>query len=206
MFWTKNWIRYRTTALIGLFMITIGTGMQSCLAPFGADQFDESDTKRISRYFAVYYASTNVGAFVANIITPAVRLQRCGMDKYGIDSCFKYSFWLTAIFIICAMISFFSGSSYYSHKKATGSLVFTAAGAITSALKNRSAYTDKRSHWLDSAAQKYDSNFINDLKKVFPIFVMYIPVPFFWALFDLKGSRWILSGTDFILYSLTLQR
>ena len=34
---------------------------------------------------------------------------------------------------------------------------------------------------------KYPAQIINDAKWVFPILVMYLPIPMFWALFDMQG-------------------
>ena len=31
---------------------------------------------------------------------------------------------------------------------------------------------------------------------VYPIIVMFLPLPFFWALFDMQGSRWTISATQ----------
>lgn len=43
---------------------------------------------------------------------------------------------------------------------------------------------------------KYPAQIINDAKWVFPILVMYAPVPMFWALFDMQGSRWTQTATQ----------
>ena len=37
---------------------------------------------------------------------------------------------------------------------------------------------------------------MKEFKSVLPIVVMYIPLPFFWALFSMQGSRWTLSATQ----------
>ncbi|GAV02681.1 hypothetical protein RvY_13217 [Ramazzottius varieornatus] len=49
-------------------------------------------------------------------------------------------------------------------------------------------------HWLDSAADKYDIAFINDVKQLLRVLVMFLPIPMFWALFDQQGSRWTLQA------------
>ena len=38
--------------------------------------------------------------------------------------------------------------------------------------------------------------FERDGKYVFPIIIMFTPLPFFWALFDMQGSRWTLTATQ----------
>lgn len=39
-------------------------------------------------------------------------------------------------------------------------------------------------HWLDKAQDKYDVEFIEDVKAALRVLVLYIPLPIFWALFD----------------------
>lgn len=193
-FWANNPSIYRGVALSGLMLVAFGNGMKSCVSPLGGDQFYPSEGKTISRYFAMFYFSTNVGAFITQFITPLFREIPCGMDEYGVESCFLLSFWISTGFVFCAWIAFFSGTPFYYNKKPTGSLLSKAFGAVGSALKNRkSIKDDPNAHWLDAAGDEYDKSFLRDLKCVFPILVMYIPCPFFWALFDLQGSRWTLS-------------
>ena len=117
------------------------------------------------------------------------------MDEYGIESCFLLSFWISTGFVFLAWIAFFSGTTFYYKKKASGSLLSRAFGAVGSAIKNRKSISkNPDAHWLDAAGDEYDETFVRDLKCLFPILVMYLPVPFFWALFDLQGSRWTLTG------------
>jgi len=42
----------------------------------------------------------------------------------------------------------------------------------------------KREHWLYYADDKFDSRFLEDVAGVFRVLVLYLPLPFFWALFD----------------------
>ena len=45
-------------------LIAFGNGIKSCVSPLGGDQFEPSDQITIKSYFAMFYFSTNVGAFV----------------------------------------------------------------------------------------------------------------------------------------------
>ncbi|XP_055351684.1 solute carrier family 15 member 1-like isoform X2 [Paramacrobiotus metropolitanus] len=49
-------------------------------------------------------------------------------------------------------------------------------------------------HWLDAAADKYDAEFIADVKQLLHVLFMFLPIPMFWALFDQQGSRWTLQA------------
>jgi len=42
----------------------------------------------------------------------------------------------------------------------------------------------KKAHWLDHASDKYGQRLIEDIKMVLRVLVLYLPLPFFWALFD----------------------
>lgn len=47
-----------------------------------------------------------------------------------------------------------------------------------------------KEHWMDYADDEYETDFIYAIKTVLNIFVLYIPLPVFWALYDQQGSRW----------------
>lgn len=42
----------------------------------------------------------------------------------------------------------------------------------------------KQDHWLDHASDKFDQQLIKDIKQVFHVLVLYLPIPIFWALYD----------------------
>jgi solute carrier family 15 oligopeptide transporter 1 len=42
---------------------------------------------------------------------------------------------------------------------------------------------EKHTHWLDAAKEKYDSKLVEDIKILLKVFVLYLPLPVFWALF-----------------------
>jgi len=109
--------------------------VQSCVSPLGGDQFDPGQEETIRTYFAMFYLSTNVGAFITQFVTPMFRSFDCGMDEYNIESCFQLSFWISTFIIFVAWITFFSGTKFYYVKKPSGNLVAKAGSAIWTALK-----------------------------------------------------------------------
>ena len=57
---------------------------------------------------------------------------------------------------------------------------------------------------MDYAEGKHSDQIISDAKYVFPLIVMFLPLPFFWALFDMKGVGsyiwpFVESGRDIVL-------
>ena len=53
---------------------------------------------------------------------------------------------------------------------------------------------EKKAHWMDWAADKYDTQLIEDIKALCQVLYMFLPLPVFWALFDQQGSRWVLQA------------
>ena len=48
---------------------------------------------------------------------------------------------------------------------------------------------EKKEHFLDYAIDKgHSKEIVRDGKYVYPIIVMFTPLPFFWALFDMQGT------------------
>lgn len=52
-----------------------------------------------------------------------------------------------------------------------------------------------KAHWLDYSEYKYGSQLVKETKILLNVLVLYIPLPFFWALFDQQGSRWTFQAT-----------
>ena len=90
----------------GLMLIAFLNGIKSCVAPMGGDQFQPEDSTNISRFFAAFYFSTNVGAFVTQFLTPLLRDVQCGMEEYGVESCYLLSFWTSTGIIFVALLLF----------------------------------------------------------------------------------------------------
>ncbi|RZB40297.1 peptide transporter family 1-like [Asbolus verrucosus] len=65
--------------------------------------------------------------------------------------------------------------------------------ALAKRYKSRSG--NNRAHWLNVAKDKYSSKLIRDMKTVFAVLFLYIPLPIFWSLFDQQGSRWTFQAS-----------
>lgn len=53
---------------------------------------------------------------------------------------------------------------------------------------------NKPAHFLDYASPKFRSHLIEDSKSVLSCFLLLIPIPLFWSLFDQQGSNWVLQA------------
>lgn len=58
------------------------------------------------------------------------------------------------------------------------------------ATKFRDGSRKPRENLLDYSIDKYGHELVNDTRILLKILMLYLPLPFFWALFDQQGSRW----------------
>lgn len=47
---------------------------------------------------------------------------------------------------------------------------------------------------MDWAGDTCDAQLIQDIKAMFKVLFMFLPLPVFWTLFDQQGSRWVLQA------------
>ncbi|OXA55937.1 solute carrier family 15 member 2 [Folsomia candida] len=184
-------------SLVGLALISLGTGgIKPCVSAFGADQFKLPEQEvYVASYFAIFYAAINSGSLVSTVLTPILREDvKCFDD----DHCYSLAFAIPGGLMIFALIVFVVGRPGYIVNKPEGNVVVQVLGAIKHSLSRRGSEVKAgraRDHWLDYAEDKYGKRFIAEAKVLMKVLFLYIPVPFFWALFDQQGSRWTLQAT-----------
>lgn len=54
----------------------------------------------------------------------------------------------------------------------------------------------KKDSWIDHADDEYEQVFIDDIKTVGRIMVLFMPITVFWALFDQQSSLWVIQGSQ----------
>jgi len=113
---------------------------------------------------------------MSTFVSPILRELQC-FDR---ADCYAIAFIVPACLMFVAIIAFVAGSSKYVQKPSSGNVFGQFVKAVCPC-GDKSRYT---------AAQ------MKEFKSVLPIIVMYIPLPFFWALFSMQGSRWTLSATQ----------
>lgn len=50
-------------------------------------------------------------------------------------------------------------------------------------------------HWLDYAEDKFGPKLVMETKTVLNVLVLYLPLPVYWAVYQLQGSRWTFQAT-----------
>ncbi|EGD75491.1 oligopeptide transporter [Salpingoeca rosetta] len=73
----------------------------------------------------------------------------------------------------------------------------SAAAAAAASMRPRAAQ-----HWLDPARDRFGDAFVNDVRQALSVFVVFIPAPLFWTLFDQQGSRWTLQAEQMRMFDM----
>ncbi|KAI1719813.1 POT family domain-containing protein [Ditylenchus destructor] len=200
--------------LFGVLIISIGMGgIVPCVATFGGDQFEPHQERMLSIYFSLFYAAINAGGLISPFILPILRSQSC-LDQ---DSCYPLSFGVSAILMILSALLFVAGSRWYKKQPPKGNVFGDVFRTVRTALSNRSKVASKtRKHWLDYyfdthncmhdekcsrlQMRKNDSSqcakrqFVEDIKSLLRVLVMYLPIPMFWALYNQQYSVWLIQA------------
>lgn len=193
----------------GLILIGVGTGgIKPCVASFGGDQFDPTETGKISKFFSAFYFAINAGSVLSMFMTPLLRSR---VHCFGQDSCYPLAFGVPAILMFTALLVFVAGSRLYRKEPARNNVVLMFFALLCTALwraimslfkrgdsspATTTAPTTPRStrassHWLFRAKDKYEMGFIEDARRVVKVFTVFIPICIFWALYDQQGSWWV---------------
>ncbi|CAD5210150.1 unnamed protein product [Bursaphelenchus xylophilus] len=181
----------------GLALIALGTGgIKPCVSAFAADQFEESQVQERTQFFSFFYFSINAGSLVAIIVTPLLRAR---LQCFGSDYCFPLAFGVPGVLMAIAFFTFIAGYKYYKIKPAEkGNILWKVISCIWTALRKKLRAVMRREqsdkHWLQYASPEHDENLINGVKSLVAVSLLFVPVVFFWALFDQQGSTWVIQA------------
>lgn len=187
----------KTFTFLGLTLIAFGGGgVKPCVAAFGGDQFKlPEQAKKLALFFSIYYFSINFGSFLSVIITPILRDD---VKCFGDQDCFSLGFFVPACLMAGAFVVFVLGKPLYVLKPLEGNMIAKVSGCIWTAIGikwNKDKTTEEKDHWLDYAEPKYGKKLTDETKILLNVLVLFVPLPFFWALFDQQGSRWTFQAT-----------
>lgn len=185
-----KWLDY-----IGLFTIAFATGgIKPCVVSFAADQFPPTMVKERKQFFSFFYFSINSGAMISTFITPIFRSK---VSCYGQEGCYPLAFGVPAIFMALALTIFICGKPFYKIVRCEENVIWNVCKCVTTALiktvKNFGP-PSKGGHWLDHSVPTYGQGLVTDIKGIFSIMVLYIPLIFFCALFNQQGSTWVIQA------------
>ncbi|EGC34258.1 hypothetical protein DICPUDRAFT_98287 [Dictyostelium purpureum] len=182
--------------IIGLVGIAIGTGgIKPVVSAFCGDQFGPHQKKLLANLFQVFYWCVNLGSFFSTIISPILR------TNVG----YWCAFIVPSVILVIAIIVFVLGNNKYVKNEPQGSILKDCVNIFGYALKERikkliqgKKYNDSyyTGSFYDRAKAKYDPRTVEQLKLVARVLIIFIPLPFFWSLFDQTGTRWTIQANS----------
>ncbi|XP_052814791.1 solute carrier family 15 member 1-like [Mya arenaria] len=179
---------------IGLFLIACGTGgIKASVAPFGADQFVPGQEKWQNSFFSAFYFMINLGSTISILLTPVLRADVQCFE----DDCYLLAFGVPAILMLLSICLFFMGRNQYTRVPPTGDVIGKTFKCIFSGIVGKfqsTKYEEERPHWLYYADDKFENWFIEDVRRLLRVLLMFLPLPLFWALNNQQGSRWTLQA------------
>lgn len=182
--------------MVGLLLIALGTGgIKPCVSAFGGDQFNADQEHLLQSYFSIFYFAINLGSLLSMIVTPMLRGD---VSCFGHD-CYMLAFGVPALLMILSIALFYCGRNKYKKVAPEGNIVLQVGCAVGNAIKNKVKSIgkgDKREHWMDYAKEDYGSHMVEDIKALFKVLFLFLPLPVFWTLFDQQGSRWTLQAEE----------
>ncbi|CAJ0934393.1 unnamed protein product, partial [Mesorhabditis belari] len=161
----------------------------------------------------MFYFSINAGSMISTFIAPIFRSMSC----MGQDSCYPLAFGIPAVLMIVATCLFMAASFWYKKKPPSENVFGVIFGLIFGAIGNKFRASEKKSHWLDHYMTTHDctrdkrcqemklekgkdychkGQYVDDVKQLFRVLIMFLPVPIFWSLYDQQGSIWLIQGTQ----------
>ncbi|EGT43101.1 hypothetical protein CAEBREN_30646 [Caenorhabditis brenneri] len=200
--------------LAGLLIIAFGTGgIKPCVSAFGGDQFELGQERMLSLFFSMFYFSINAGSMISTFISPIFRSQPC----LGQDSCYPMAFGIPAVLMIVATLVFMGGSFWYKKNPPKDNVFGEVSRLMFRAVGNKMKKgSTPKEHWLlhyltthdcaldpkclELQAEKRNKKlcqkkkFIDDVRSLLRVLVMFLPVPMFWALYDQQGSVWLIQA------------
>jgi peptide/histidine transporter 3/4 len=133
---------------LGLYLIALGTGgIKPCVSSFGADQFDDTDTReRVKKgsFFNWFYFSINIGALISSSYLVWIQ------DNAG----WGLGFGIPVLFMGIAIASFFSGTPLYRFQKPGGSPVTRMWQVLVASFRKRNMVVPTESNLLYETQDK----------------------------------------------------
>ncbi|VDO88583.1 unnamed protein product [Heligmosomoides polygyrus] len=194
--------------LLSIFLVGLSTGgIKPCVPAFGADQFPKNETRMISLFFGFFYVVTNCGSLVSTFITPIFRVQSC----FDAETCFPLAFGVPAALMVVSIVVFITGTPLYIMSPPKENVIASVFYVVFVTIKKKFTSHENVNHWLDHAMEGHNCDsddrcqdlflsffqekLIEDVKALFRVLVLFIPIPMFYALWEQQGSRWIVQAT-----------
>lgn len=182
----------RAGLLVGLGLIALGAGgIKPCVSAFVGDQFDASRKAQLERVYNWFYFSINLGSATSKLLIPYL-LRTAGPSA---------AFAVPGVLMALALLVFWMGRGHYVRTAPTGPNPHAFLRVVATAVAKLGTGRPGE-HWLDAARASHPEEAVVGAKAVFRIAGVFAAVTFFWALFDQKGSSWVLQAKAMDLHVL----
>ncbi|XXY47894.1 POT family MFS transporter [Sorangium sp. So ce269] len=172
----------------GLALIALGSGgIKPCVSAHVGDQFSEDNKHLVKHVFALFYWIINFGSFFASALIPKT------LEWFGP----RVAFGIPGVLMLIATLVFWMGRDRYVHVPPTGKNPHSFVRVLWDAVRGgRDARGGAaRGHFLEAARGRHPEGAIDGAKAVLRVMTIFAPIPVFWALFDQKGSTWVVQAT-----------
>ncbi|WP_438000870.1 POT family MFS transporter [Sorangium sp. So ce185] len=172
----------------GLALIALGSGgIKPCVSAHVGDQFSEENKHLVKHVFALFYWIVNFGSFFASALIPKT------LEWFGP----RVAFGIPGALMLIATVVFWMGRDKYVHVPPTGKNPHSFLRVLWDAVRGgRGARgATEGGHFLDAARGRHPEGAVEGAKAVLRVMTIFAPIPVFWALFDQKGSTWIVQAT-----------
>lgn len=186
----------------GLGLIALGSGgIKPCVSAHVGDQFSDENKHLVKSVFALFYWIINFGSFFASALIPKT------LEWFGP----RVAFGIPGILMLVATFVFWLGRHEYVHVPPTGKNPHSFMRVLIDALRAPKGEARERTasgkpHFLDAALSRHPESAVDGAKAVLRVMTIFAPIPIFWALFDQKGSTWVVQATqmDLVVWGSTL--
>lgn len=166
----------------GLFLIALGSGgIKPCVSALVGDQFSDENKHLLRKVFQLFYWIVNFGSFFASALIPKT------LEWFGP----KVAFGIPGGLMLLATVILFAGRAHYVDVPPVGRDPHAFLRVVWSGLRAR-----QRGQGIFEAAQaSHPPHAVEAARAVAAVLLIFAPIPFFWALFDQKGSTWIVQAS-----------
>jgi POT family proton-dependent oligopeptide transporter len=172
----------RAGLLVGLALIAAGAGgIKPCVSAFVGDQLDRSREAALARVYGWFYWAINLGSAAAKVAIPEL-LARVGP---------WLAFAVPGLLMAVALWVFWAGRGHYVRAPPSGPDPHSFLRVVGRAVR-RLGTGHPGQPWLDLARDRHPAEAVEGAKAVFRIAGVFAAVAAFWALFDQKGSSWVI--------------
>jgi proton-dependent oligopeptide transporter, POT family len=165
----------KTGFYAGLALIALGSGgIKPCVSSLVGDQFTERNKALASKVFAIFYWTINFGSFFASLLIPKT------LKHFGPE----VAFGIPGALMLIATIIFWAGRRLYVDIPPTGPTRHGFLRVVWSMVRGGG----KR------AEGEHPKEAVDGARAVFRVLLVFLPIPFFWMLFDQKASTWVVQA------------